>query len=278
MIVCELNRIASHLIAFGTYGIDIGANTPFFYAFRERESIMALLERPSGARMLYNYIRPGGVAHDIDENWVEDVLAFCDVFEKAWKEYNTLLSHNAHLHQAHGEHRRDPQGHGPQLGRTRAGAAWLGRQLGPASRRALPRALRRPRVRRSDRRGHARIPGRLLGPLLGAHARDDGVDPHHPAGLCPRARRPVHRQEDREAIYKTPVKPTGEAYVRCENPRGELGFYVVAEGGSSPIRVHTRAPSFCNLSLLDALLPGTMIADGVAIIGSLDIVLGEVDR
>jgi NADH-quinone oxidoreductase subunit D len=81
-----------------------------------------------------------------------------------------------------------------------------------------------------------------------------------------------------EKIYKTPVKPTGEAYVRCENPRGELGFYVVSEGGTSPIRVRTRAPSFCNLSLLDALLPGTMLADAVAIIGSLDIVLGEVDR
>jgi NADH-quinone oxidoreductase subunit D len=72
VIVCELNRIASHLIAFGTYGIDMGANTPFFYAFRERESIMALLERPSGQSMLYNYVRPGGVAHDIDDTWIPD--------------------------------------------------------------------------------------------------------------------------------------------------------------------------------------------------------------
>ena len=81
-------------------------------------------------------------------------------------------------------------------------------------------------------------------------------------------------------MYKTPLKPgAGEAYVRCENPRGELGFYVVADGeGTSPIRCRARAPSFCNLSLLDKLLPGTMIADAVAIIGSLDIVLGEVDR
>ena len=80
-------------------------------------------------------------------------------------------------------------------------------------------------------------------------------------------------------MYKTPLTPeAGEAYMRCENPRGELGFYVVAEGGTSPIRCRARAPSFCNLSLLDSLLPGTMIADAVAIIGSLDIVLGEVDR
>ena len=80
-------------------------------------------------------------------------------------------------------------------------------------------------------------------------------------------------------MYKSPLKPAaGEAYMRCENPRGELGFYVVSGGGASPIRCRARGPSFCNLSVLDALLPGCMIADGVAIIGSLDIVLGEVDR
>lgn len=278
MICAEMNRIASHLIAFGTYGIDIGANTPFFYAFREREAIMELLERPSGARMLYNYIQPGGVRRDVDENWTEDVLAFCDEFEKRWKEYNTVLTNNAifikrtaNIGVLTKEMALDYGCTGPVL--RGSGVKWDLRRdvpyldpyaevefevpVGEGTHGTLGDCWDRYWVRMREmmesiriiRQGCAALPG---GPTL---------------------------EKSMERMYKTPLKPAaGEAYMRCENPRGELGFYAVSEGGTSPIRCRARAPSFCNLSVLDALLPGTMIGDAVAIIGSLDIVLGEVDR
>jgi NADH-quinone oxidoreductase subunit D len=278
MIVVELNRIASHLIAFGTYGIDIGANTPFFYAFRERESILALLERPSGGRMLYNYIQPGGLRRDVDDNWVEDVLAFCDVFEKRWAEYNTLLSNN-----------RIFIGRTANIGIITQDIIYACGATGPV--------MRGSGIKWDLRRDV---------PYLKPYDEVDfdvpvGEGTHGTLGDC-WDRYWVRMREMMESIriirqgcaslpggeimpkamkkmYKTPLSPEpGEAYVRCENPRGELGFYVVSEGGTSPIRCRARAPSFCNLSLLDSLLPGVMLADAVAIIGSLDIVLGEVDR
>jgi len=278
MICAELNRIASHLIAFGTYGIDIGANTPFFYAFRERESIMGLLERPSGTRMLYNYIQPGGVRRDVDDNWVDDVLAFCDEFEKRWAEYNTLLSHNRIF-----------------IGRT-ANIGVIPKSM------ALDYGLTGPVLRGSGVKWDLRRDVPYLKPY-------DEVDFDIPVGEGTHGslgdcwdRYWVRMREMMESIriirqgcaalpggevmtkkqmgmYKTPLKPEKQnVYMRCENPRGELGFFVAAEGDTSPVRVHARAPSFCNLSVLDALLPGTMLADAVAVIGSLDIVLGEVDR
>jgi len=278
VIVCELNRIASHLIAFGTYGIDMGANTPFFYAFREREAIMALLERPSGGRMLYNYVRPGGVAHDIDEAWLPDVLAFCDEFERRWAEYNQILTTNRIF-----------------IGRT-ANVGVLPREM------ALAWGCTGPVLRGSGVKWDLRRDVPYLWPYEELEFDVPvGEGTHGTLGDC-WDRYWVRMREMMESVriirqacqrvpsgdfmdknllrqYKTPLKPPrGEAYLRCENPRGELGFYVVSEGGTSPIRCRARGPSFCNLSVLDALLPGCMIADGVAIIGSLDIVLGEVDR
>ena len=278
VIVCELNRIASHLIAFGTYGIDMGANTPFFYAFRERELILALLERPSGQRMLYNYVRPGGVAHDIDETWLDDVLAFCDHFEKMWAEYNTLLTTNAIF-----------------IGRT-ANIGVLPKEV------AIAFGVTGPSLRASGVRWDLRRDVPYLWPY-GELEFDVpvGEGTHGTLGDCwdrywVRMREMMEsiriiRQACRRVpsgdfmdknlikIYKSPIKPgPGEAYMRCENPRGELGFYIVAAGGTSPLRCRARGPSFCNLSVLETLLPGCMIADGVAVIGSLDIVLGEVDR
>lgn len=278
MICCELNRIASHLIAFGTYGIDIGANTPFFYAFRDREKIMALLERPSGTRMLYNYIQPGGLRRDVDDNWVDDVLTFCGEFEKAWVEYNTLLSHNRIF-----------------IGRT-ANIGIIPREM------ALDYGLSGPVLRASGVKWDLRRDVPYLAPY-------DEVDFDVPIGEgtygtlgdcwdrywvrmremmesiriirqgCAKLPGGEVMTKKQKSMYKTPMKPgPGHAYMRCENPRGELGFYVVSEGGTSPIRNRTRAPSFCNLAVLDQLLPGTMLGDAVAIIGSLDIVLGEVDR
>jgi len=278
MICAELNRIASHLIAFGTYGIDIGANTPFFYAFRERESIMALLERPSGARMLYNYIQPGGLRRDVDERWADDVLAFCDEFERRWAEYNTLLTNNHIFIKRTANIGVIPQHMVFENGATGpvmrgSGIKWDLRRdvpylepydavdfdvpVGEGTHGTLGDCWDRYWVRMREMMESVRIIRQGCRALPGGDVMDKGM----------------------KRMYKTPLKPDpGEAYVRCENPRGELGFYVVSAGETSPLRCRARAPSFCNLSLLDKLLPGTMIADAVAIIGSLDIVLGEVDR
>ena len=278
VICCELNRIASHLIAFGTYGIDLGAATPFFYAFREREAIMALLERPSGQRMLYNYIRPGGVAHDIDLMWLTDVLAFCDEFEKRWAEYNRILTTNKIF-----------------IERT-ANIGVLTREM------AIAWGCTGPVLRGSGVRWDLRRDECYLWPY--AELEFDvpvGEGTHGTLGDCwdrywvrmremmesvRIIRQACHRvptgdfmDRNMSKMYKSPLKPgKNEAYVRCENPRGELGFYAVSEGGTSPLRLRARGPSFCNLSVLEQLLPGCMIGDGVAVIGSLDIVLGEVDR
>jgi NADH-quinone oxidoreductase subunit D len=278
MIVAELNRIASHLIAFGTYGIDIGANTPFFYAFRERETIVRLLERPSGARMLYNYIQPGGVRRDVDDNWVDDVLAFCDVFEKCWAEYNTLLTNNAifigrtaNIGIVTREMIYDYGITGPVM--RGSGIKWDLRRdvpylkpydevdfdvpVGEGSHGTLGDCWDRYWVRMREMMESIRIIRQGCAAMPAGEVMDKGM----------------------KRMYKTPLKPEpGEAYMRCENPRGELGFFAVSEGGTSPIRCRARGPSFCNLSMLDELLPGTMLGDAVAIIGSLDIVLGEVDR
>ncbi len=278
VIVAELNRIASHLIAFGTYGIDIGANTPFFYAFRERESIMALLERPSGARMLYNYIRPGGVGHDVDDQWLADVLAFCDEFERRWKEYNTLLT-NSHIFIKRTAN----------IGVIPKDVALAYGCTGPVLRGSgVKWDLRRdvPYLKPYDELEFDVPVGEGTHGSLGdcwdrywVRMREMMESIRIIRQACPRVPDGPFMDKKTSGMYKTPLKPKpGEAYVRCENPRGELGFYVVSEGGTSPIRCRTRAPSFCNLAVLDVLLPGTMIADGVAIIGSLDIVLGEVDR
>ena len=278
MICAELNRIGSHLIAFGTYGIDIGANTPFFYAFRDREKIMALLERPSGARMLYNYIQPGGVRRDVDPNWVDDVLTFCDEFEKAWAEYNTLLSHNhifikrtANIGIIPKEMALANGCTGPVL--RGSGVKWDLRRdvpylkpydevefdipVGEGTHGTLGDCWDRYWVRMREMMESIRIIRQGCAQLPGGETMSKGM----------------------KKMYKTPLKPDAQdVYMRCENPRGELAFFVAAGGDTSPVRVHARAPSFCNLSVLDALLPGTMLADAVAVIGSLDIVLGEVDR
>ncbi len=278
VLVVELNRIASHLIAFGTYGIDLGANTPFFYAFRERESIMALLEKISGARMLYNFIRPGGVANDIDDAWMDEVLAFCDDFDKRWDEYNRILTNNhifikrtANIGILTKEMALAYGCTGPVL--RASGVKWDLRRdipylkpydeiefdvpVGMGTHGTLGDCWDRYWVRMREMRECTSIIRQAIAAI------PDGV----------------HMEKKMERMYKTPLTPEpGEAYMRCENPRGELAFYAVSEGGKSPIRCRARAPSFCNLSVLDKLLPGTMLADGVAVIGSLDIVLGEVDR
>ena len=274
-IVAELNRIASHLIAVGTYGLDVGAFTPFFYAFREREEILRLLEWICGARLTYNFIRIGGVMRDCPDGWIQDTLRFLDYFDERLKEFNQLLTENHIFVQrtanvgvitldqalAYGLTGPNLRGSGMRWDLRRdqpyliydrfefdvpIGTGIKG-SVGDCWDRYWVRVLEMSESARIIRQAIAQIP-------------DEGE---------------IMAKGVRHLNFKS--KP-GEAYCAVENPRGELGYYLISEGGQISYRSRIRAPSFCSLSILEEILPGTMLADACAIIGSIDIVLGEVDR
>lgn len=271
ILMAELNRIASHLVALGTYGLDLGAFTPFLYAFREREMILDMFERASGARLTYNYVRIGGVRRDVDAKFGELLETFLSIFEDRVRDYNELLSFNKIF-----------------IDRTR------GLGIIPPD-RALAYGLTGPNLRASGvdydvrkARPYSSYDKFSFKTVLGR----DGVGV---VGDCWN-RYFVRVEEMREScrlirqvweeLPQGPIAaelrrikpPAGETYVSVENPRGELGFYVISDGGDVPLRVKIRAPSFSNLSILPEIARGVLLADLVAILGSLDIVLGEIDR
>jgi len=267
-VLAELQRIASHLVWVGSHAMDIGAITVFLFALRERELVLDLFEEYCGARLTYSTIRIGGVPHEIPPGWDRRVLAFCDIMDEKIAEYETLLTHNriwlertrgvgvisgsdavaiglsGPLLRASGV-RRDVRKDEPY-------AAYdemefdvpLGRN-GDTYDRYL---VRLEEFRQSTRIIRQAIQGLPEGPVL---------------GKVPRLIKP----------------PAGETYHANESPKGEIGFFIVSDGKStSPYRLRVRPPSFCNLQALPALVRGHLVADVVAIIGTIDIVLGEVDR
>jgi NADH-quinone oxidoreductase subunit D len=273
ILVLELNRIASHLVAFGTYGLDIGAFTPFFYAFRERERILDLFEELCGARLTYNYVRIGGVMIDLPTGWLKKVTQFLDYFEPKIKEYDELLSYNKIFIKRTADVGVLPADVAIAFGLTGpnlrgSGVAWDIRKAEPYSiydrfefdvpvghgeMGTLGDCWDRYMVRIREMKESVKILRQALGSI--------------PEG-------PTIAEE----VGKTVKVPAGELYTRVENPRGELGFWVVAGGKDTAIRCKVRAPSFCSMSVFKDLSRGAMIADLVAIVGSFDIVLGEIDR
>ena len=275
VIVAELSRIASHLIALATFGLDMGAWTPLLYCFREREVILDLLERISGGRMLYNYMIPGGVRYDIPkDNWESDVIDFITMLEdKKLDDYNNLLSYNKIF-----------------IGR-------LGNVGVLTKEDAIDYGCTGPVLRGSG----VKFDCRKDDPY-GAYPK---FDFEIPVGLgdvgqvgdcwdrymvrvreieqsCKIIRQAVEMMPDgsyQTLALKKPVKaPAGAAFSRTESSKGELGHYIIADGGQSPFRHKVRSPSFCNLQIIEKAGVGMMVSDLVAFIGSLDIVLGEIDR
>jgi NADH-quinone oxidoreductase subunit D len=271
VIMAELNRIASHLLAFGTYGLDIGAFTPFLYAFREREIILNMFEYVCGARLTYNYVKVGGVMRDVDKKFAEMVANFLAIFDERLKDYNELLSDNS-------------------IFRTRT----LG--LGVISAEtAVDWGLTGPNLRASG----VNFDIRKAMPYSGYEKYQFdvplGTDEVGKVGDCWNRYwvRILEMRESckiiKQAMEGLPagkyaadlrkVKPqAGEAYTAIENPRGELGFYIVSDGSETPTRVKVRAPSFVNLAIMSEVGKEQLIADLIAILGSIDIVLGEIDR
>jgi len=275
-ICAEINRIASHLIAFGTYGLDIGAFTPFFYAFREREWIQALFEKICGARLTYSYIRIGGVFNDAPPGWLQEVGHFCDVFEQKWQEYYDLLVVNHVFVKRTADIGVIPEEMALDFGLT--GPMLRGSGVDFDLRRDMPYMV----YKEISDAGALKVPiGRgEMGTLgdcwdrLFVRVQEmkeslavirwclDSIEPGPVLGDVPK-------------VIKV---PPGEAYVGIENPRGELGHYVSSDGGKVATRCRVRGPSFTNLAVLEDMMPGTLLADSVAIIGSTDIVVGETDR
>ncbi len=280
VLVCELNRIASHLIAIGTYGIDIGAFTPFMWCFRDREHIMNMLEWASGSRMLYNYIWVGGLFYDLPVGFEERCAEFITYFKPKLIELDELLTTNqifisrtANIGILPSDVAINYGCSGPML--RASGIKWDLRRVdgysvypeiefeipvGKGEAGTTGDCWDRYKVRVDEIRESVKIIEQCLERLSGPLKRTPEFDPR---ALVPK---------------KVNLKPQ-DYYVRAENPKGELGFYFVTQEKTDiPKRVKARGPSFNNLSVLPELAKGVLIADLIAILGSIDIVLGEVDR
>ena len=272
VIASELNRISSHLIAVGCMILDIGAMTPFFHAFREREKINDLLEELCGARLTYNYMRIGGVAWDLPPNYAEKVLAFLDQFEPLLDEYNDLITYNkiyverlANVAVVPPEVAINYNLVGPNL--RASGVKYDVRRdepysvypelefdipVGKGEVGTVGDCFDRYIVRMREMKESARI-----------------------------VRQCLKQIPDGPVIAKVPRKfkpPAGDAYVRVESARGDMGWYVVSDGSEFPYRTKIRTGSFSAMSIVDWMSRGLMIADLVAVISSLDVVAPEVDR
>ncbi|MEX2299599.1 MAG: NADH-quinone oxidoreductase subunit D [Bryobacterales bacterium] len=267
VILTELNRISSHLLWLGTHALDIGAITPVFYCFREREEVLKIFEKYCGARLTTHAFRIGGLQYDTYDNFEQDCLKFCDWFLPKVDEYEELLTTNRiWVARTKGigilniEDCKSYGVTGPVI--RAAGLEWDLRKAQPYSGYEnydfdIPTAQNgdtydRYIVRMQEMRQSARIIRQAVGKL--------------PSGAI------------RGKVAKVFKPAIGEAYQSIEAPKGELGYFIVSDGSTQPYRLRVRPPSFVNLCALDRMCRGALIADVVAIIGTIDIVLGEVDR
>jgi NADH-quinone oxidoreductase subunit D len=267
-ILAELQRIASHCLWLGTHAMDIGAMTVFLYAFRERELVLDLFEEYCGARLTYNAMRIGGLPLDIPPGWDRKVREFCNLFEGKVAEYEELLTQNRIW-------RDRTKGIGVIDGNA---AIAIGLTGPPLRGSGVPRDVRKDEPYAAYSEFEFNVPIGTAGDTYDRYLVRveeflqsiriirqalDGLPEGPIVGKVPRLIRP----------------PAGETYHAIESPKGELGYFIVSDGRSNtPYRFRVRPPSFCNLQALPQLIKGHLVSDVVALIGSIDIVLGEVDR
>ena len=292
MLLSELNRMSSHLLFLATNGMDIGAVSMMLYGWREREEVLRFFQKVTGLRMNHNFIRPGGLAADLPAGWRDDVLEILDNLPSRLEEYDILMTGQPIW-------RERLQGVGAITARE---AMALG-ATGPILRSTgVPWDLRRemPYLRYDDvefdvvvgehgdaydryaiRFNEIRESMRIVYQILDRMPSGDFRIQNKKVTPPPRAR----IDESMEAlihhfkIFTEGFKvPEGEVYVGIESPRGEIGCYIVSDGSSTPYRMHMRAPSFVNIQALPHMMRGGLVADAVAVISSVDPVLGEVDR
>lgn len=290
--LAELQRIASHLFWLGTHAHDLGAMTPLFYALREREALMDLFESLTGSRLMPSFLRIGGLAADIDAGFAKAVLDFTGSFPRRVDEYETLLTENPIWKlRTKGVGLLDGDGclrlgiTGPML--RGAGVGWDIRKTHPYSgygefhfETPLGTAgdvYDRYLVRVREMRESARIARQAVEGL----PEGDWIAPGSAAAFPPKEAlgRDTAAMIRHFGIVTEGIRPpAGEVYHAVESPRGELGFYLVSDGGPAPLRLKVRPPSFVNLQGLVKMIRGRLLADVMAVIGALDIVLAEVDR
>jgi NADH-quinone oxidoreductase subunit D len=292
MLMCELNRMSSHLLFMATNGMDLGAVGMMIYGWREREEVLQFFEKTTGLRMNHNYIRPGGVAADLPPDWQKDVLAICDAVEPRLDEYDTLLTGQPiFLDRTQGvgvmtqEEAIALSATGPILRST--GVEWDLRRHMPYL--AYDKvefdvivgthgdAFDRYAIRLNEIRESIRIVRQIvdLMPLGDYRTQNKKVTPPPRSRIDESMEALIHHFKLFTDGYKVPA---GEVYCAVESPRGELGVYMVSDGGTKPYRMHVRGPSFVNLQSMPTMMKGAMVADAIAIISSIDPVLGEVDR
>ncbi len=280
VIVGELNRIASHLVGgIGTYGLDVGAFTPFLYCFRDRELILNIFERLCGARLLYNYIWVGGLSHDVYPAFLDDVDAVCRQLWQTIGELNRLLTGNKIF-------TTRTMG----VGVLPADVAVNYGVTGPMIRACgMKWDLRRDDNYSIYERFDFDIPvglgqdGAVAGDCYNRYwvrmrEIEESLKILQQATRDCRATPSLLHGDVQKDVPKRVKPPAGEIYSRTETSKGELGFYIISEGGTNPYRVKVRPPCFVNLSVLPDIARGYYVADLIAIMGSIDFVMGEVDR
>jgi NADH-quinone oxidoreductase subunit D len=273
VIVAEVQRILSHIFALGVYGLDLGAFTPFLHQFRERERGLDLLDHISGGRLLYHFVQIGGVKRDLSREWLDELDAFLRAVEQRLPEYNTLLLHNRIFQE---------RTFGVGVIDRETAVRWG--VTGPALRAAgVDWDLRRDapysiydRFEFEVPHGHSGIGG-VVGDCFQRH----WVRVREVEESLKIVRQALAALPEGPVSAKLPPvlrPPEGEVFVRGENPRGELAVYGVSKGKDTAYRLRCRGPSFSNIAVITEVGEGCLLADLVALIGSMDIVLGEVDR
>ena len=292
MLMMELNRVSSHLLFMATNGMDVGAISMMLYGWREREHVLSFFEKVTGLRMNHDYIRPGGVAADLPDGWRDDVLTICDAIPPRLEEYDTLITGQPIFQQRTqgvgvitAEQAIALSATGPILRAT--GTPW-------DLRRDMPYmfydqlefnvvvgtygdAFDRYAVRLNEMRESLLMLRQIvdLMPKGDYRVQDKKVTPPPRARIDESMEALIHHFKLFTEGFKV---PEGEVYVAVEQPRGELGGYLVSDGSAKPYRFHMRDPSFANLQSLPVMLRGGIVADAVAVISSIDPVMGGVDR
>ena len=274
VVSCELNRIASHMIALGAMAMDVGAITPFPWTLREREYINDFIEELCGARLTYNYHRIGGVSFDIPKGWRDKVLAWLDKFEPAMEEFDRLITNNeiyvkrlANVAVISATEAKDWGLVGPNL--RASGVEWDLRKQDAYS--------VYPEFEFDIPTGHG-----LMGSVGDCWDRFwvRCRECRESAKILRQAFAKMDEHPEDDILGKLPrkMKPKGEAYARIESARGDMGCYVVGAGKQEPYRVRFRTGSFTAMGIIEAKSPGLFVADLVALIASLDVVAPEIDR
>lgn len=299
VICCELARISAHLLGLGAFAMDIGALTVFLHTFTEREKIYTLCEQLTGARFTTSFTRFGGMARDCPRGWIDGVEQFCKEVEINFAETETLLTRNriwvdrtkdvgtisAEMAIDYGLTGPNLRGSGVDYDVRKAHPYLVYEELDfevPIG--SVGDCYDRYLVRMEEMRQSVKIIRQCIAALPGGRNNDSNEPINIEDGkiVLPKKDKVLTSME--ELIHQFMLvtqglnAPKGEIYFGAENPKGELGFYINSLGGGTPNRMKIRAPSFVNLSILEELLPGCLISDVVAILGSIDFVMGECDR